>query len=170
MGHGQGKTAKSAQEEDQNTSVSVDPPSSEPEPIFGSPLDKIHAFPAVSEEEAEDVPERRISIGVPIKTPSPEPISRSPEKVKGVPFVFRWNYGGNEVYLAGEFNNWEKNIPLSKSHGDFTGELTILLLVNHLKRCVELFCMQACLLKGYVFLNFDLSVLKCNSLLFCKQI
>ena len=124
MGHGQGKTAKSAQEEeDQNTSVSVDPPSSRPEPIFGSPLDKTHAFPAVTEEEAEDVPERRISIGAPIKTPSPEPIPRSPEKVKKVPFVFRWNYGGHEVYLAGEFNNWEKNIPLSKSHGDFTGEL-----------------------------------------------
>ena len=123
MGHGQTKSAKSAQEE--KNSTPVDPPSSEPKPIFGSPVEKTHAFPAVSEDEAEeDVPERRISIGALIKTPSPEPSPRSPEKVKKVPFVFRWNYGGHEVYLAGEFNNWEKSIPLSKSHGDFTGELT----------------------------------------------
>ena len=122
MGQGHAKTAKSAQEEEQNSSV--DPPSLGPEPIFGSPLNKTHAFPAVSEEEAEDVPERRISIGELIKTPSPEPTPRSPEKVKKVPFVFRWNYGGHEVYLAGEFNNWQKTIPLSKSHGDFTGEVT----------------------------------------------
>lgn len=141
MGHGQGKPAKSAQEEDQNNSVSVDPPSSGPVPIFGSLLDKTHAFPAVTEEEAEDVPERRISIGAPIKTPSPEPVPRSPEKVKKVPFVFRWNYGGHEVYLAGEFNNWEKNIPLSKSHGDFTGEWHKMLFV-----------IQPCIFK----LNFDL--------------
>ena len=149
MGHGQGKTAKSAQEEDQNASISVDPPTSEPEPIFGSPIDKTHAFPAVSEEEAEDVPERRISIGVPIKTPSPEPVPRSPEKAKKVPFVFRWNYGGNDVYLAGEFNNWEKSIPLSKSHGDFTGEVTKLLLVSTFEEMLQ--CLHV-----YVFLNSDL--------------
>ena len=106
-------------------------------------MEKTHAFPAVSEEEAEDVPERRISIGVPIKTPSPEPVPRSPEKAKKVPFVFRWNYGGNEVYLAGAFNSWEKNIPLSKSHGDFTGELTKIVSCNS-SEDVELFC-SACM-------------------------
>ena len=122
MGQGQAKTSpKTAQRK--APSSSVDKENSAPEPIFGSPIEKPEDFPAIPEESAEEeAPERRISIGAfPIKSPSPEPVTRSPEKRKEVPFVFRWNYGGNNVYVAGDFNNWEENIPLSKSQGDFTG-------------------------------------------------
>ncbi len=30
-----------------------------------------------------------------------------------IPFVFRWDNGGEEVYLCGSFNNWETKIPLN---------------------------------------------------------
>ncbi|XP_018333523.1 5'-AMP-activated protein kinase subunit beta-1 [Agrilus planipennis] len=37
---------------------------------------------------------------------------------KALPTVFRWEGGGNEVYICGTFSNW-KTIPMVKSHGDF---------------------------------------------------
>jgi len=52
---------------------------------------------------------------------APEPAPRNPEKKREVSFVFRWNHGGNEVHVIGDFNNWEESIPLSKNKGDFTG-------------------------------------------------
>ena len=30
------------------------------------------------------------------------------------PSVINWNHGGNEVYIVGAFNHWNKSIPLSK--------------------------------------------------------
>ena len=91
-------------------------------PDVGSPIEKPDEFHAIPEENTEEAPERRISFGTfPIKIPSHEPVPQSSEKKKEVPFEFRWKYGANEVYLAGDFNNWEYIIPLNKSQGDFTG-------------------------------------------------
>ena len=30
-----------------------------------------------------------------------------------IPIVFRWDSGGNEVYICGSFNNWESKIPMT---------------------------------------------------------
>ena len=30
-----------------------------------------------------------------------------------VPTVFRWEYGGKEIYLSGSFNEWKTRIPMS---------------------------------------------------------
>ncbi len=30
-----------------------------------------------------------------------------------VPTVFRWEYGGKEVYLSGSFNEWKTRIPMA---------------------------------------------------------
>ena len=32
---------------------------------------------------------------------------------KKVPIVFHWDHGGNQVYICGSFNNWQK-IQMSK--------------------------------------------------------
>jgi len=142
MGQGQAKTSPKTVPRNAPSSSSVDKENSAPEPIFGSPIEKSEEFPVIPEDKEEEAPERRIAIAgigtYPIKTPSPEPIPQSPEKRKEVPFVFRWNYGGNEVYLAGDFNDWQKNIPLSKSQGDFTGMLYVLCTVPLQSSCV--FC------------------------------
>jgi hypothetical protein len=37
-----------------------------------------------------------------------------------VPTVFKWEHGGRNVYIAGTFNNWEKQIPMHRSGNDFT--------------------------------------------------
>lgn len=42
------------------------------------------------------------------------------KKERTIPIVFRWDGGGNEVYLCGTFNNWETKIPMTNSQGDFT--------------------------------------------------
>jgi 5'-AMP-activated protein kinase regulatory beta subunit len=39
---------------------------------------------------------------------------------RSIPIVFRWDSGGNEVYICGNFNDWETKIPMTNSHGDFT--------------------------------------------------
>ena len=36
-----------------------------------------------------------------------------------VPTVFRWEHGGNSVYITGTFNGWERKIPLHRSGNDF---------------------------------------------------
>ena len=30
-----------------------------------------------------------------------------------VPVVFRWEYGGKEVYISGSFNDWKSRIPMT---------------------------------------------------------
>lgn len=37
----------------------------------------------------------------------------------GVPMVFRWEGGGDEVYITGTFNNWAAKIPMQRSGNDF---------------------------------------------------
>jgi hypothetical protein len=36
-----------------------------------------------------------------------------------IPTVFRWEHGGNHVYVAGTFNGWHQKIPLHRSGNDF---------------------------------------------------
>ena len=36
-----------------------------------------------------------------------------------VPTVFRWEHGGNSVYITGTFNGWDRKIPLHRSGNDF---------------------------------------------------
>ena len=37
-----------------------------------------------------------------------------------VPTVFRWEHGGRQVYIAGTFNGWSRQIPMHRSGNDFT--------------------------------------------------
>ena len=37
------------------------------------------------------------------------------EKDKSIPIVFHWDHGGNDVYVCGSFNNWER-IPMNKRY------------------------------------------------------
>ena len=30
-----------------------------------------------------------------------------------VPVVFRWEYGGKEVYISGSFNDWKTRVPMT---------------------------------------------------------
>lgn len=48
--------------------------------------------------------------------------THSPKAV--VPTVLTWSHGGQEVYVAGDFSQWNK-IPLTKSHDDFTTVLEL---------------------------------------------
>ena len=43
----------------------------------------------------------------------------SREGVRNIPTVFRWEHGGNQVYLTGTFTNWTRKIPLHRSGNDF---------------------------------------------------
>jgi len=38
---------------------------------------------------------------------------------RGIPMVFRWELGGDEVFITGTFNNWSAKIPMSRSGNDF---------------------------------------------------
>ncbi|XP_028414022.1 5'-AMP-activated protein kinase subunit beta-1-like [Dendronephthya gigantea] len=38
---------------------------------------------------------------------------------QSVPTVFKWENGGNVVYLSGSFNGWNSRIPMHGSHGEF---------------------------------------------------
>eukprot|EP01027_Heterolobosea_sp_BB2_P007799 GEZU01011577.1.p1 GENE.GEZU01011577.1~~GEZU01011577.1.p1 ORF type:complete len:232 (+),score=41.85 GEZU01011577.1:526-1221(+) len=42
-----------------------------------------------------------------------------------VPTVFRWTHGGRNVYIAGTFNQWRENIPMTKSGDDFIAILNV---------------------------------------------
>lgn len=55
--------------------------------------------------------ERQISTGKDI--PQATPLEK--KQVKLIPIVFHWDHGGNgnDVYVCGSFNNWEK-IPMNK--------------------------------------------------------
>ena len=37
-----------------------------------------------------------------------------------IPTVFRWEHGGDEVFVTGTFTNWEDHIPMHRSGNDFT--------------------------------------------------
>lgn len=42
-------------------------------------------------------------------------VNHAPPVIKAlVPAVIKWDKGGNEVYISGSFNKWEKKIPLVK--------------------------------------------------------
>jgi 5'-AMP-activated protein kinase regulatory beta subunit len=36
-----------------------------------------------------------------------------------IPTVFRWEHGGNGVFITGSFNNWTRRIPMHRSGNDF---------------------------------------------------
>ncbi|PRP88669.1 viral A-type inclusion protein [Planoprotostelium fungivorum] len=36
-----------------------------------------------------------------------------------ISYTFRWPYGGNEIAVGGEFNNWEKAVAKKEENGDF---------------------------------------------------
>ena len=38
---------------------------------------------------------------------------------RGIPMVFRWELGGDEVFITGTFNNWSAKIPMARSGNDF---------------------------------------------------
>jgi hypothetical protein len=43
-----------------------------------------------------------------------------PEPVESViPTVFRWEHGGNQVYITGSFNHWNRRVPMHRSGNDF---------------------------------------------------
>ncbi|VDN15350.1 unnamed protein product [Dibothriocephalus latus] len=41
------------------------------------------------------------------------PTTTNPSQ-KLLPTVFRWNGGGNEIYISGTFNDWHSRIPLAR--------------------------------------------------------
>ncbi len=41
------------------------------------------------------------------------------EQQRVVPTVFRWEHGGNNVYITGTFNGWGRKIPMYRSGNDF---------------------------------------------------
>lgn len=36
-----------------------------------------------------------------------------------IPTVFRWEHGGNQVYITGSFNHWNRRVPMHRSGNDF---------------------------------------------------
>jgi len=54
-----------------------------------------------------------------------------------VPTVFRWEYGGKEVYLSGSFNEWKTRIPMAYSGGEFTAIIELLAGEHHYKFLVD---------------------------------
>lgn len=47
------------------------------------------------------------------------PGGEAAEPARVIPTVFRWEHGGNHVYVAGTFNGWHQKIPLHRSGNDF---------------------------------------------------
>ncbi|XP_064388782.1 5'-AMP-activated protein kinase subunit beta-2-like [Halichondria panicea] len=89
------------------------------DPVFGSPIDT-GSYLATLGSSSSTTPE--VS---PQKYTEPQSIARTERitlkpKERMIPFVFRWDNGGEEVYLCGSFNNWETKIPLNHSQGDLT--------------------------------------------------
>lgn len=54
-----------------------------------------------------------------------------------VPTVFRWEYGGKEVYLSGSFNEWKTRIPMAYSGGEFNAIIELLEGEHHFKFLVD---------------------------------
>jgi hypothetical protein len=42
-----------------------------------------------------------------------------PADAAAVPTVFRWEHGGNNVYITGTFNGWSRRVPMHRSGNDF---------------------------------------------------
>lgn len=59
-----------------------------------------------------------IDYGHPLQTNCDEDINDENQKVQVLPTVFKWDGGGQKVYITGTFSQW-KTIPMVKSHGDF---------------------------------------------------
>jgi len=51
--------------------------------------------------------------------------------------VFRWNYGGNEVYVTGTFTNWENHVKLQKAGNEFSAILALPKGVHRYKFIVD---------------------------------
>eukprot|EP00795_Rhopilema_esculentum_P017318 gene17318-8896_t len=60
-----------------------------------------------------------------------------PRRRLTVPTVFRWEYGGKEVYLSGSFNEWKTRIPMSYGGGEFTAIIELLAGEHHFKFLVD---------------------------------
>ena len=58
------------------------------------------------------------------------------EDVTFRPAVFRWPYGGQQVYVTGTFNDWKAKIPLNKSGDDFIAIIDVTDEAHQYKVCV----------------------------------
>lgn len=93
-----------------------------PLPVFGSPIDS-DSFLGTSVSPAV-TPTKKIPPAIEEQPSSL--LTRQKDglelekKKRTIPIVFRWDGGGNEVYVCGTFNNWETKIPMTNSQGDFT--------------------------------------------------
>ena len=89
------------------------------EPVFGSPIDTGSFLGNITGGDVLKTLSGGDNLSV------AEGLDENLDRVKHVsrrfiPIVFRWDSGGNEVYISGNFNNWETKIPMTNSHGDFT--------------------------------------------------
>lgn len=48
-------------------------------------------------------------------------VPNSTHPTERVPTIFKWTHGGKDVFVQGNWNDWETKIPLSKSGNDFSG-------------------------------------------------
>jgi len=55
----------------------------------------------------------------------PEEILEAIFEPRGIPVVFRWDKGGDNVYLRGTFNKWASNIPMVRSGNNFVQVLEL---------------------------------------------
>ncbi|KAL5479516.1 hypothetical protein EMCRGX_G023043 [Ephydatia muelleri] len=95
----------------QSSSVVTDVP-----PIFGSPIHNgFRLMELPTPQQQTTIPAKEISYSI-----SPTRDGPVKEEEQRIPIVFRWDGGGNEVYVCGSFNHWETKIPMTNSHGDFT--------------------------------------------------
>ncbi|CAG8442650.1 6769_t:CDS:2 [Ambispora gerdemannii] len=56
---------------------------------------------------------------------------------KAIPTIITWSQGGNNVFVTGSFNNWNKNIRLCKSSNDFTTVISLPSGTHKLKFIVD---------------------------------
>lgn len=54
-----------------------------------------------------------------------------------VPVVFRWEYGGKEVYISGTFNDWKTKIPMTYCGGEFTAIIELVSGEHEFKYLVD---------------------------------
>lgn len=57
-------------------------------------------------------------------------------KKPALPTVFKWDGGGNQVFISGTFSNW-KPLPMVKSHGDFVTIIDLPEGDHQYKFCVD---------------------------------
>ena len=51
--------------------------------------------------------------------------------------VFRWNYGGNEVFVTGTFTNWQNHVRLQKNGNEFSAILQLSRAIHRYKFIVD---------------------------------